>query len=426
MSPRHDPDLLDVLDEFFNEYYDSAIRALATEHPAKTTLNVDYNDIVAYDADLADDWANQPRELLRYGEAAVQEYDLPVDVELEQVQITLTNVPYSTSPRELSTEHANSLVSVEGVVVDVEEPVTRVSEAAFECQLCGTLTRVPQKSFDDELDEPHRCQGCERDEKYEVHQGQSEFEEYQWARIADFPVGFREGESPISVDVHLRGSLAGELWDGMGVAVTGIATLQQVEEKVFEILIDARGVSEADGVDVEEWRDEYLGVSTNAEFEESSSARLSDFVERSRQVIQQGGNLDEDNTKAKIVTPFVHALGWNVFDSSEVELEYPRQDDDFDDRVDYALFESDDHPRVLVEAKQVNVGLDGFTSQIKRYLRLFGGKYGVLTNGERYLVYQRVEGDAPDETLMADCTLEELEIREGIVSALSPLESLGE
>jgi hypothetical protein len=203
------------------------------------------------------------------------------------------------------------------------------------------------------------------------------------------------------------------------VVVTGVVDSRQVDGQVFDFSVDAVAVEAAESSGVERWREEYLGTTVDSEDTGGGDEdAFSVFVERSREVIQQGGNLDEDNTKAKIITPFVHALGWNVFDNSVVELEYPRQDSEFEDRVDYALFDGAEHPRVVVEAKQVDAFLDGFTGQVKRYMRLFGAEYGVLTNGERYMVYRQTESESPDETLVVDCSLEEL-VGQDVVSTLS-------
>ena len=418
MSSGHQTKLVDLLQDLYSEHYDDEIRELAQHYPSRRTLEVDYDTVFAFNPDLADDWTEQPRQITRYAEEALRLYELPVEVGLGQAHVRLTNPPVPISPFEISSDHIGSLVGLEGVVVEASDVVTRLQAGAFECQRCGTLTHIPQRKRGQELERPHECQGCEREGPFEVHQDQSEFVDYQHAVVEDLPSSLKASVSPKRIDVHLEDDIAGMLRPGEPVVLTGVVDVTQVDKQVFEISLDVQSVGE--GESVEEWREEYLGVSLDTE--ESSDVvgvEFERFVERSRGVVQQGGNLDEDNTKAKIVTPFVHMLGWNVFDSSEVELEYPRQDDEFDDRADYALFDSDGCPRVVVEAKQVETLLDGFTGQVKRYMRLFGAEFGVLTNGERYMVYRREDGDVPSETLLLDCQLEELAQNQSVVAALS-------
>lgn len=112
---------------------------------------------------------------------------------------------------------------------------------------------------------------------------------------------------------------------------------------------------------------------------------LSDFVSTAKQVVATGQNLDEANTKAKIVTPFIRTLGWNVPDNSEVLLEYSGEEQ-FDDRADYALF-GPDGVHAVVEAKQIGQPLANNTAQVRRYMRLFGADWGLLTNGEEYIIH---------------------------------------
>lgn len=50
------------------------------------------------------------------------------------------------------------LIGVRGTVVDVDRVKPCARKAAFECQLCGTLTRMPQAGGD--LIEPGTCEGC--------------------------------------------------------------------------------------------------------------------------------------------------------------------------------------------------------------------------------------------------------------------------
>lgn len=410
--------LVDLFDEFYSDYYDDEIREFAREYPGRKELYIEYDDVLSYNPDLAKDWAEQPRQLTEYAEEALRRYELPVDVGLGQANVRLTKLPMSKSPIELSSEDIETLVAVEGRVVEAGDVEIRLREPAFECQQCGTLTRIPQ-SKQGALDEPRKCVGCEREGPFEVHQTQSEFGESQLGVIEDNP-SVLDQATPQRVDVQLEGGLAGELSVGDMVVVTGVVDMQQVDGQVFEISLDGVAVEEAEGASVERWREEYLGTVVDGGSSVSvNEDGVSTFVERSREVIQLGGNLDEDNTKAKIITPFVHVLGWNVFDTSEVELEYPRENSEFNDRVDYALFDDEGHPGVVVEAKQVDTSLGVHSGQIKRYMRLFGAEYGVLTNGERYMVYRQAETESPGETLVLDCLLEELVESQDVMTVLT-------
>lgn len=125
------------------------------------------------------------------------------------------------------------------------------------------------------------------------------------------------------------------------------------------------------------------------------------FVSAAESVVATGQDLDEANTKAKILTPLVRTLGWPVHDNTEVLLEYSGEDQ-FKDRVDYALFDADD-PYAVIEAKQIGQLLSEYDSQIRRYMRLYGAKWGLLTNGEDYRIFK--SEDDTDEVLVESLSL---------------------
>nr|WP_228841061.1 type I restriction endonuclease [Halorubrum sp. AJ67] len=106
----------------------------------------------------------------------------------------------------------------------------------------------------------------------------------------------------------------------------------------------------------------------------------------------------EEETKAKLITPFVEALGWNKYDSMEVRLEYT--DSKTTLRPDYALFGPEsDIPDVIIEAKQIGTDLEQKEQQLYDYLRVFSAEWGVLTNGEEFYVYRRTSDNYLPEKL---------------------------
>ncbi|WP_423746716.1 type I restriction enzyme HsdR N-terminal domain-containing protein [Haladaptatus sp. SPP-AMP-3] len=89
-------------------------------------------------------------------------------------------------------------------------------------------------------------------------------------------------------------------------------------------------------------------------------------------------------------------------------MEYPRDDDTIDDRADYVLFR-DDSPAVTVEAKRAGRSLRAGLKQTKRYMRLIGTDWGLVTNGERYVLFRSdPNSEEPAEEIVLDAELEEL------------------
>lgn len=93
----------------------------------------------------------------------------------------------------------------------------------------------------------------------------------------------------------------------------------------------------------------------------------------------------EEATKQALVLPMLDALGYDIWNPSEVCPEY---DADFaikkagqKEKVDIALL-LNNVPRVFIEVKQVELGLDGHEGQLARYFNATQTvTLGVLTNG---------------------------------------------
>lgn len=109
-------------------------------------------------------------------------------------------------------------------------------------------------------------------------------------------------------------------------------------------------------------------------------------------------NLKELPTRTIFIDPLLGALGWNVRDPDDVELEYPTVDGK---SVDYAL-KIKRKPVILLEAKALDDPLDDVKAitQVVGYATNDGVDWCVLTNGIRYKVYRSSEkAPAPDKLL---------------------------
>ncbi len=93
----------------------------------------------------------------------------------------------------------------------------------------------------------------------------------------------------------------------------------------------------------------------------------------------------EEATKNAFVMPFINALGYNVFDPSEVVPEFTA---DLGlkkgEKVDYAILR-DGKPIMLFECKHAGASLDdAHFNQLLRYFHTTSARVGILTNGIVY------------------------------------------
>lgn len=100
----------------------------------------------------------------------------------------------------------------------------------------------------------------------------------------------------------------------------------------------------------------------------------------------------EAATSTALVLPFLNALGYNVFDPTEVVPEFSA---DFGqkkgEKVDYAVMKGG-RPIILIEVKCWNVELGKIhESQLYRYFSVTPAKVSILTNGVQYKFFADTE-----------------------------------
>ena len=102
----------------------------------------------------------------------------------------------------------------------------------------------------------------------------------------------------------------------------------------------------------------------------------------------------EEATKNALIMPFIGALGYNVFDPTEVVPEFTADVGiKKGEKVDYAIIR-DSKPIMLIEAKYAGEELDvSKESQLMRYFNATPAKIGILTNGHEYRFYTDLDQD---------------------------------
>ena len=100
----------------------------------------------------------------------------------------------------------------------------------------------------------------------------------------------------------------------------------------------------------------------------------------------------EEATKTALVMPFINALGYNVFDPTEVVPEYICDiGTKKGEKIDYAIMR-DGKPIILFECKHVGGDLNiNHASQLFRYFHVTEARIAILTNGLVYRLFTDLE-----------------------------------
>ena len=266
-------EITDGVIEFLRDYYREEMAQLAQRYPREQkSLYVDWNDIYRFDPDMADDVLNRPRDFMEHFHEGLRLYDLPVDVKLDDAKVRVYNLP-DTAVMDVSEvsryENIDRMMDVRGQVQKVTDVKPRPTEAAFECQRCGTLTRIPQEGYS--LQEPHECQGCERQGPFHLDRHQTEWTNHQIARIQQPPERTKGGEGE-TIDAHLEEDLIEEFDAGDRVVLTGILDIEDIgkdQDLDFDTTIDTRAVvreeSDYEDIDVSEHLDDIEAIAAGEE-----------------------------------------------------------------------------------------------------------------------------------------------------------------
>jgi len=279
MNLNTSPDLTERLDTFLDTYYRDEIGTLAQRYPSEqTSLFVSWRDLFTFDADIANDYLQDPDKMGEYLDEALSLYDLPADIDLKKAQVRVNDLPdeHIHLPSDLTTDDSG-YIGIKGDLAQVTTKNEIPIMAAFECERCGAQTHIPQSPGD--FKEPHECQGCERQGPFSIQSQETEWNDYCKARLETPPEqsGSPNGEHidgyAVGEPVHFGGEhgLLGRV--GERVIVYGVLERRQKdgknEEGLFERVFNLKAIefpNENDAVDVAAHRSEFteLAAQSNA------------------------------------------------------------------------------------------------------------------------------------------------------------------
>ena len=109
---------------------------------------------------------------------------------------------------------------------------------------------------------------------------------------------------------------------------------------------------------------------------------LRDVIEQIQNDLRSGRFTNEAAVSQGIVLPVLYELGWPVFDTRSVAPEYALEGR----RVDFALCDGSDRPKVFLEVKRVGQA-EGRDRQLFEYAFHRGVPVAILTDGQEWSFY---------------------------------------
>jgi replicative DNA helicase Mcm len=196
----------------------------------RTSIAIDFEDLLVFDRRLAEELLERPDEYLRhannaaYDQLRIEDPEYAEKLEAEAVTTRIVRLLEAAPLRKLGSNHIGKLVMVEGVVVRSTPVRPMVMQAAFKCKRCGEITPVNQTS--QYLKAPFACSNpsCAAKGPFDFVQEESTFMDSQDLRIQERPEDLPPGQLPRTLATKLVGS---EIVDvarpGDHISIVGVA-----------------------------------------------------------------------------------------------------------------------------------------------------------------------------------------------------------
>lgn len=238
--------------EFFKtEKYRKSLSQMAIA--GKSSVIVEFEDLLAFDQNLAEKILEEPEEYLTHANnaayAQLQIEDPEYAEKNETINVRIVHLLEATPLRKLGSAHIGKLVMIEGIVVRSTPVRPMVMQAAFRCKRCGEITRVEETG--QFLRAPFVCSNpsCRAKGPFDFIQEESTFVDSQDLRVQERPEDLPPGQLPRALNVKLVGS---EIVDvarpGDHVSIVGIVravapTLPRVGKlRTFILHLDANSI----------------------------------------------------------------------------------------------------------------------------------------------------------------------------------------
>lgn len=238
----------------FEEFLDLNYKTELAENIRKghDFLPIDFAKLSEYDPDLATILLEDPENVLKAAEIAVNSFNL--SRQPSNFVVRIFNLPLSQkiSIRNIRSKHIGKLLFIEGLVRQKSDVRPQVVSSRFECPSCGNI--IPLLQLDTKFREPTAC-GCGRKGHFKLVS--KELVDAQSIVLEEIPDQMEGGEQPKRINIILKKDLVSPLSDkktnpGMRIGVIG--TLKEVPVLAkdggkltkFELMIDSNYVESRD------------------------------------------------------------------------------------------------------------------------------------------------------------------------------------
>jgi replicative DNA helicase Mcm len=251
-GPLELTDQIELFRQFFevNEFYGNELHEQVRQGHA--WVNIDFNDLAKHNPELADLLLDQPEDVLKACQIAIEKMDLPraSDEAAMRIEPRMMNLPQQAhlDIRSIRSKHLNKFIQMVGIVRQKSDVRPQMTAAKFECPSCGNI--IPVLQLDQKFKEPSRC-GCGRKGKFKLLS--KELVDAQSITLEEAPEDLDGGEQPKRLKIFLKNDLVAPLSDkrtNPGAKITIVGVIKEVpiilatggQSTRFDLIVDANFV----------------------------------------------------------------------------------------------------------------------------------------------------------------------------------------
>jgi len=197
------------------------------------SLFVDFNDIIDYDNDLADQFLLNPEFVIPATEDALKGIQTDQGHNPKEFFFRVYNLPKTSQVaiRDIRSEHIGKLIQSNAVAMIVSDPVAEVKVAVFKCEVCGEFISMPQDS--DVFKYPIICtsKACNRKGPFQLMKTHSEFIDHQKVEAIERREDLTGTTLPRRLPLHVKYDLVDTIKPGQRIVVVGVLkSIQQMSK----------------------------------------------------------------------------------------------------------------------------------------------------------------------------------------------------
>ena len=216
---------------------------------ASRSIVIDFEDLIAFDPELARLILDKPDEYLEYLDrsswAQLKIEDPEYAEIIKKLRVRFRKLPEKHSLRMIGSENIGRMLCIDGIIVRSTSVKPLLIKAAFQCRKCNAMSYVEQAGV--LMRGPGVCAHC-RSKVFEFMEKQSTFMNSQEIRIQERPEDLPPGQLPRAIDIKLSEDMVDIARPGDRVSITGVARAQQeyvgrkARLRTFDLLLDANYV----------------------------------------------------------------------------------------------------------------------------------------------------------------------------------------